>query len=603
MDKNIKKVLTTIDFFSQILSFEQIISYGYEFFHSTLNLDKSLLYVKYSNKYLMKKSIGYTNYISEYDYSMKLKSIATLYGRIMYKDFDKYFEENFYKHYNTEVIIPIIVRDELIGFIISNGFKDKNNVHISKEYNEGMKNLLNLALTIALDTDKNTKLKKELDKKIFNLFFVNQSTKMIMAELDLSKLYSLCIDIIRELTSSSITSFGLYDELRKKIVIKGYSDIVNFKKYYSEIDLISKNATNLKIIYNLDTDRDELSKIFVDVSEFDRLSAKYVILLIKNDILGFVTVGEPVNGKKYEDDTLVQIESMAKSIYISITNALYFNKIAFQKEIIEKQLNDIKNLNRMVKNINSCSDMNELCEIAIETINIGYDVSKAFILVNVGNQFNVVSKIGYEKNTKIIVNDEFISLNTEESYVEYDNTKYEDFFDISCGGNRPDSNCLLISPIKINSFDIFNNNIYGYIVVTETYSLLNNNQMIIVDSISNSIAPLLKQFLTVNQIKKTMVEDSKIKFLKTLDNYFDSKNNYFMDFKLYYKVILSKPFEKTNLDMYSNYEFWYFDNTVLFLNYNDEEIDENLFDGCVSGDDLEEIKENLSIEIAFIINE
>lgn len=424
-----------------------------------------------------------------------------------------------------------------------------------------------------------------------------------MAELDLSKLYSLCIDIIRELTSSSITSFGLYDELRKKIVIKGYSDIVNFKKYYSEIDLISKNATNLKIIYNLDTDRDELSKIFVDVSEFDRLSAKYVILLIKNDILGFVTVGEPVNGKKYEDDTLVQIESMAKSIYISITNALYFNKIAFQKEIIEKQLNDIKNLNRMVKNINSCSDMNELCEIAIETINIGYDVSKAFILVNVGNQFNVVSKIGYEKNTKIIVNDEFISLNTEESYVEYDNTKYEDFFDISCGGNRPDSNCLLISPIKINSFDIFNNNIYGYIVVTETYSLLNNNQMIIVDSISNSIAPLLKQFLTVNQIKKTMVEDSKIKFLKTLDNYFDSKNNYFMDFKLYYKVILSKPFEKTNLDMYSNYEFWYFDNTVLFLNYNDEEIDENLFDGCVSGDDLEEIKENLSIEIAFIINE
>ncbi len=56
----------------------------------------------------------------------------------------------------------------------------------------------------------------KLDKKIFNLFFINHCSRTLLSELNLEKIYMLCIDIIRELTASSVTSFGLYEDARDK---------------------------------------------------------------------------------------------------------------------------------------------------------------------------------------------------------------------------------------------------------------------------------------------------------------------------------------------------------------------------------------------------
>ena len=41
---NMEKILTSVDYFSQFLSLEQILSYGYEFFHDTLGLKASAIY-------------------------------------------------------------------------------------------------------------------------------------------------------------------------------------------------------------------------------------------------------------------------------------------------------------------------------------------------------------------------------------------------------------------------------------------------------------------------------------------------------------------------------------------------------------------------------
>ena len=40
---NMEKILTSVDYFSQFLSLEQILSYGYEFFHDTLGLKASAI--------------------------------------------------------------------------------------------------------------------------------------------------------------------------------------------------------------------------------------------------------------------------------------------------------------------------------------------------------------------------------------------------------------------------------------------------------------------------------------------------------------------------------------------------------------------------------
>lgn len=73
------------------------------------------------------------------------------------------------------------------------------------------------------------KLARNIDKELFQQFSINQTTKILLAETDIEKLYSLCIDVVRELTSSSVTALILYDSIRNKFIVKGYSDIINFR--------------------------------------------------------------------------------------------------------------------------------------------------------------------------------------------------------------------------------------------------------------------------------------------------------------------------------------------------------------------------------------
>ena len=62
--------------------------------------------------------------------------------------------------------------------------------------------------------------KSELDEKVFNLFAINQSSKVLLSELDLSVLYNLSIDVFSELTQSALTSFFLYDEKEKTMSLE-----------------------------------------------------------------------------------------------------------------------------------------------------------------------------------------------------------------------------------------------------------------------------------------------------------------------------------------------------------------------------------------------
>ena len=71
----------------------------------------------------------------------------------LYDDFLKYFDEEFIDYFSPELIIPLIVKDNLFGFILSNGFINEHNLYVdtySMEYLEGMKTLLNSTLSNTL---------------------------------------------------------------------------------------------------------------------------------------------------------------------------------------------------------------------------------------------------------------------------------------------------------------------------------------------------------------------------------------------------------------------------------------------------------------------
>lgn len=500
---NMEKILTSVDYFSQLLSLEQILSYGYEFFHDTLGLKASAIYYLDDDTYKLVSQIGYDYDIKlkEHKKNDKINNIATLYGRILYENFQKYFDEDFVDYFDPELIIPLIVKDKLYGFIISDGFCYDNNPYssiLSMEYLEGMKTLLNMALSNTLLYRDYKKLARNIDKELFQQFSINQTTKILLAETDIEKLYSLCIDVVRELTSSSVTALILHDSIRNKFIVKGYSDIINFQNYYNEYELLSNSIDIQKTVFDLDKDMDELKSIFKNSDALKNLTAKYVVLIGKNPVMGFITVGEPVSGSVYDDSTLNQIENVGKTVYLALKNANYIAEIKQKEKETALQLKNIKKLNSMIRNINSCLELEELMEITLKTLAVGYKVKQAAIVLKDYNGF-LLKSIGY-KSSELSIKPHIFSESYDEVFYSQNTGSMEDFINISIE-DAIESNCMILLPIKSDYIGMDDDSVLGYLVITKLDGIMEESHIVIFETLASSITPVIKQFLELRRFK------------------------------------------------------------------------------------------------------
>jgi len=587
-DEKLKMLLETIDFFSQNLHFDQITSYGYEFIHDALELDKSCIFVLKENHFSFVRGRNCSFKEHEIPYTEKHKEIATRYGRVISDRLDRYFSESFLEEFEVNTIVPLLVRDELIGFITTNTLTTEMNGHDDSSIH-AINQLINNSLEIATRYNEMKDLEKQLDRKIFNLFFINHSTKVLLSELNLDNLYQLCIDIIRELTASAVTSFGLYDPQRDKIVLKGYNDIISFKKYYAEIGLKTKRINGRKIVLHVENDKAILEELFEDIGEFERLQAEYVVLLVKDEIIGFVTIGKSVSNMVYDAELFDQIKSMASSIYISIVNAQYFGQITAQKEDIQKKLDTIENMVKAVKNINSCDSIGELCEITMSTMEYGFGFESAFIALNEKSGYRVVESIGFNENINDLSG--FIVREFDELYYEFTGENIRDFIDDRIIFNVNDPNCFVVAPIMLESFSVERSNVLGYLVVLKTTNPMNKMQPTIVDMIGNSISPVINQLIEAETIKREYIPNEKELFLGELNEALKIRQEFFIDFTVYYKVLVQKPFEEIDLSEFEGIRVRYFDNMVLYI--SNEALYDTGFDGVLEIEDLDDFKKQI----------
>lgn len=227
----------------------------------------------------------------------ELQHIATLHGEIIVSRFENFLSSDLIENFRVRIAIPLIIQDSLYGFILSDG---KASEPLSED---------DLTIAGAL-----MRLRSEDIQPVS----INQSSRILMSVPDLQELYSLSIDIFSELTSSRVTAFDLYDEISGKIIIRIYKNVFSSKKYYGEFELADENYVEYKIVFNYRGDRKELEKIFVDCSGFKYLEAEYIILLVKDKILGFVTISKPVNEREYDQSLFELVESLAPLyIYLS----------------------------------------------------------------------------------------------------------------------------------------------------------------------------------------------------------------------------------------------------------------------------------------------
>lgn len=594
-EKNISKLyryealLQAIDFFTQKFSLEQLASYAFEFANEILTLNSSVLFLKEGNSFRL---INVRNYkIKEHfiPNTPDLQRIATLYGDVLKSGFDYYFNPEDIKLFNARLIIPLIIQDLLYGFIISDGKAiddfDDDDIIMSR----ALMRLINNSLENSKNFDDLQKSNKQLDQKIFNLFSINQSSRILLSVLDMSKLYSLSIDIFSELTSSKVTTFGVYDEIRDKIVVRGYRNVFSSDKYYREFELKSDSYTGYKVVFNYEKDREELQGIFVDCDEFAKLEAEYIILLVKDRILGFVTISKPINERSYDESLFELIESLASSTYISLSNAMLFQEVKRQKQIAEQKYNVLVKLNKLSKNLKDCTDLDELSDLAIKTLSIGFGIKKAFIALLQDDEYVIKNYIGFEpaENT-VAVNDRLLELYYSGVYFRYTADPDTDFFSKAFTAQIGESNCLVISPMITDYSSIEEEpKPIGFIAVLQTSETLREEEVLLIDTISNNIAPIVNSMITVRQIKNDYMVNVRELFIKRLKKYLSNRESFHIDFNVYYRVIPKKPFEEADLSDFEGMEKYYFDGMLLVL--SELPLDAGRFDGCIRPESVEEV--------------
>lgn len=561
-NNNLKQISNLIDNLSQELTPQQFIDYMYPLIHQELDMESSCIYLqdfKTPNKtYFMKKAINYSNPLPKINYSDQLNTLATLHGRILTKDFIKYFPKTVESTYNPSFVLPMIIEDHLIGFIIF-----KNATGETVEYSSFLKVIekaTNLSSNKIIYKTKLKKVSETLNQEIYNLSLTNHLAKLIIAETDIEKLYTFCVDTIREITASKVTALAVYDPISNSIPIKHMRDIITQKKLYLDFELKNYDIKNIKHVYSIKKDKDALEEIFANYNDFNKIDAEYIILILNDKIEGFITISKAVNNKKYDENILKQVKNIISFIYIAITNASNFVKIQRNNKKIRQQLNTLKNLNYAIKSITSCEDISSIIDTVMTTLNLQFDVQGGAFLLNTGDSLEVKKSFGIDK--------------PEFNYDNFTSYFYHDFSQKNLKNyltnHTEEDNCTIISPIKIEK--LLEDEILGYIFISKVQGTLQEFQLTAFKSIANTIAPIIQSYRKVTHIKENYIMNPKKEFMDNLKEYIYEKQHFELDFYINYTQVKSNPFEQTPVDFFDTLdEYWKIENYVFSLSYNPDE--------------------------------
>ncbi|TBL81530.1 GAF domain-containing protein [Paenibacillus thalictri] len=563
-------LLLAIDFFTQRFDTEQLSAASFEFVNEILTLHASALFMKENNRFVMKQKRLY-NHIPSYEIgnTEKLKQLVLFRGHTMVSGLEQFLEEDDIRALHIKWLMPLMIGDTLHGFIVSNG-------NISEEFTEDdmvmantLMRLINNSLENSLHYAELQMSNAKLDQKNFNLFAINQSTKVLMSEMSLASLHEITTDVFSEVTASQITSFGIVDPLTRKLTITGYRNVLAYTKFFGQFELVTLTYDGGPIVLHTGRDRDRLQRLFVDTGLFRALEAEYVILIVQERIVGMITLSKPVNDeRKYDEPTFELIESLANSAFIAISNAMLFEEANRQRKSAETKLKLLQTLNRLVKNVSECGTREELCYFTVRTLQMTFHIRKVLICLRQGDQYVVVNDRGFHVDDSQATGrdeDETASSSIRSLPVigidEIGGTLLEGSLlsDYTAEGAAlllpsafvsliGSTNCCVIAPLTVANRLVLMEDPYplGFIIVLETEGGLEEDETLLVDTIAKNISPILYQMSVTRSIQEKYKPDGRMLFLAALQQKINDWHEYRLEFHLYYKPYRSHPFDKTD---------------------------------------------------------
>ncbi len=573
-----RSLLSSIDFFSQNLDLHQIVEYGFQIYNSFETPSASAIYVlnDSKDKYLAAFSQGYDFELNEVIKTDQHGLFAVRNGFILtdVNVQNRYFEIDFINSTKLSKIMPLIIDDQLFGFIISSDLVIGEQLPLyDLEFFNRFNYLMNLSLEKASRYIERNELRKEIDKHIFNLDSISQTMKMIISELSVSGIVQLSTDVIREITSSAVTSIALYDEVEKCISIRSYEDVVNGLKYFEKFTL-KPNYPKQKTVYKMPEDYDLLNSIFEDANLFTTFPVEYIILIIRDSIIGFVTISKPLAAINYEQDLLKRIQDITSIMYIALTNAKQFELINFQKTQLNRHVNVLENMNRIIKTVSSADSIEELSELVITTLNTSFGVGKAiFVSLNEGNDtilgsYNIdITKFDTEFFRTIR---DYLG---EQPLVYYTIEDYNTAFGNTFSSYLEDINCFVLAPMFINTVSI---EPFGYFLITEARDHLHETQVNMLSILANSIAPLLNQLLVVNHYHTQYLPNPVYRIEEMVNKYQEECDFYSLPFKVFIKEININPFQVYDDSLYAQFDYIIY-NSYLFV-FSQSDLEPEFYD-------------------------
>ncbi|MBM7541212.1 GAF domain-containing protein [Amphibacillus cookii] len=542
-------LLKAVEFFTQRFNTEQITEFAFEFSNEILTLNASALFIKRDEGFVLKYNRLYPFNECKIPDSTELRHFPAHFGNIVVDNFEAFFSKQIIEQFNIKLVIPLMVDNYMVGFILTNGkvvddFK-KDDYIVADALMRLINNSLENCKYFAELKESNAKL----DQKNFDLFAINQNTKVMLSEVTLEKLYTIATEVFSEVSGSRVTSFGIYDAVTEVIKIKGYRDVTNYQKYYTEIELVDTRYRGEPIVLHIERDANIIQKLFVNYDVFQQLSAKYIVLIVKEEILGLVTLGQPLNKDDYDPSLFELIESLAGSTYIAINNAMMFDELAIQKQKIDRKFKVLSSLNKLVRNINHCRTMEELTHLTAKTLQLYFGVKKMFFAFQQEGQYKITSSIGLEADEQLfLINDQWEDALSGETLYGFSEGAIKKYFNEEMQKLVNETNCVVISPILTSkglddSMVMEDNPLpFGFLIVLEAKDSLKEEEVLLIDTITKNISPIIYQIDQNSKIKQYYTLNEREKFLEDVENKLHALKEYQVPFFVYYKRTNSGPF-------------------------------------------------------------
>ncbi len=532
-------LIQAIEFFSQRFNDQQILEYAYDFVTELLLVSKIAIFGLKEDYYVLVKNKGYEQTEYAIPYTMDYDMIATFHGNIMLShDLERFFPSDFVAQFPAHLGMPLAIENRLYGFIVMDR-EEEDNPFIQDDYiiAEALMKLFNTALSNFKGYRDLHEAKTELDEKVFNLFAINQASKVLLSELDLASLHTLSIDVFSELTQSSFTSFFLYDSKSESYILRGMRNTLNpSMQLHLSLRPIPDHRLDLTK-YLLDLSKEDhrlyLDKVFFNGMEIlSALQPVYVVMLMKNDeLLGFVTLGENVTGKPYNKGIFELIESLASSTYIALSNSRYFHQVTMQKKLLQNKFQRMVSLNQLMKNINSARTVESLIELTLTTLEVSFGMTRGVVAFFDEDQelFTVKKSIGipdcestfpFVKGMERLKEGQMVFINTQDDVCDMMPYSFMEKVDEYAG--------VLLVPICLEDALV---TLMGVIAVFQYHTtiLSDEESMLTVDSIANHIAPVLYHLTQMENQQKMFSPNHEEIFLQDLHRHIHEAEELYMD--------------------------------------------------------------------------